>query len=361
VEGDELVYQTLAKNLVTTHIYSLQNTELLQFLSSDIYNTPIFFRPPVFATYLAILYTFLGVLGFRIASVIVYILLCVIIYKIVWHLTKSQNSALKALVLSTLSPLLLVSSVQIRLDLFMTLMASLGFYFAILFRESKQVKHSFLSGLFLALALLTNYTSIIVYPFIFLFMISKSKPRQLILSSLYFFLPTLLIGLWFYIYFVQFHMSLASLFSAPSKEMLEKFKFLSYVHDRPFYFYLVTIFITNPLNLFLMLLFKKSIRETIRAKSGKLLYLLLFIFCMILLFLTLYGIQGGTYQMRYMLLAEPILIILLALIPFEKNYTLWCFFWFIALYNIFLVLYNIGYGNAELFTFKEIYERMHPS
>jgi len=108
---------------------------------------------------------FLGNLGFRISPVIIYIILCFVLYKTVLRITKSQNTALKALVLSAVSSLLLFSSLQIHLDLFMTLMASLSFYFAVIFQESRKKIHIILSGLFIALAVLTNYTAAILYPF----------------------------------------------------------------------------------------------------------------------------------------------------------------------------------------------------
>lgn len=63
--------------------------------------------------------------------------------------------------------------------------------------------------------------------------------------------------------------------------------------------------------------------------------------------------------MRYILLAEPFIIILLSLTPFEKNEILWSMLWFFILYNLLLVFYNVGYMNADLFTFSEIYDRLH--
>jgi hypothetical protein len=55
---------------------------------------------------------------------------------------------------------------------------------------------------------------------------------------------------------------------------------------------------------------------------------------------TIIGIWGGTFQMRYILLAEPFLIILLSLVSFEKyKLTRVLFFIFLA-HNLILFIFN---------------------
>ncbi len=361
VEGDELIYQTLATKLSSGQLYSLQNTELLRYLSPDIYNTPIFFRPPLFAMYLALFYKLFGVFGLKIAPVLVYIFLCFVIYKIVYLLSKSRDMALKSLVLSSTSTILLFSSVQIRLDLFMSFMTAISFYFLLLFRESTKKRYSFLSGLFFTLAVLTNYTAVLLFPFLLFLLLYACEKKNSMISFFWFLTPMLFILIWFYIFFMQYHMPVSALFSKPTVMMLEKFSYLQYVHDRPFFYYFLTLFIVNPIYLFLFYLFNKKNQEIIFRNSGKsVCFALIGIITFVITFLTVYGIQGGTYQMRYMVLAEPFLIILLSLIPFEKNETLRSLFVLCVLYNLFLVFYNIGYGNADVFTFTEIYQRLHP-
>lgn len=269
MEGDELVYQTLGSKLSSGQLYSLQDTALLKYLSPDIYNTPIFFRPPLFSIYLAVLYKSLGVVGFRIAPVLVYMLLCFALYKIVYHITKSKNTALKSLVLSTTSTLMLFSSVQIRLDLFMTLMATISFYYVLLYRNTKKYKYILYSGLFLVFAVLTNYTAIILYPFFLFAVLYKKNVRTIVMPLLVFVLPVLLIVIWFYLYFIQYHMTFASLFSKPSATMLEKYAYIRYVHDRPFYYYFLTFFIVNPIYLFVFSFINKIIRGSLYKKISK--------------------------------------------------------------------------------------------
>lgn len=355
-ETDERIYQTLGVKLASFQQYTLQNTAILKYLPQKIYDTPLFFRPPAFAAYLAIWHMFLGNLGFRISPVIIYIILCLVLYKTVLHMTKSENSALKALVLSAVSSLLLYSSVQIHLDLFMTLMASLSFYFAVVFRESGKRRHVFFSGVFIALAVLTNYTAAILYPFFSLFMFYRLRGKYFVQYFFLFLFPSIMVLLWLYNVLAIYHMPALSLLSPPVREELTN-HFISYVYHRTFYFYFLNIFITNPLYLFILVLLKRDVWNRLRFHYGKIMYFLLSIILTVLTSLTLYGVLGGTYQMRYILLSEPFLIILLSLIPFEEIRVLWNYFWFFSLYNLLLVIYNTGYGNSDLYSFFEMIAR----
>jgi len=165
-----------------------------------------------------------------------------------------------------------------------------------------------------------------------------------------------MVFLWLYNVLAVHHMPITSLFSAPARTELKN-HFINYVYHRPFYFYFLNVFITNPLYFFVFVLLKKGVWNRLRSDHGKIVYLLISIILVVLTSLTLYGILGGTYQMRYILLSEPFLIILLSLIPFENISFLWNYFGFFSLYNFLLVLYNAGYGNAELYSFFEMVAR----
>jgi len=357
-EGDEIIYQSLGIKLASFQSYNLHNTEVLKYLPREIYNTSLFFRPPAFMVYLAILYILMGNIGLHLSPVIIFILLCIVVYKTTLIITKSQNSALKAFLLSSVSSLLLFSSLQIHLDLFMTLMVALSFYCIILFRESNKNKYVFLSGLFLGLAVLTKYSSVILYPFYLLFLLYKS-PKNKLFYCLLFLFPSLIVVIWlFNVIFVN-HMTISSLFSSPNHDELIKFPFINYVYRRPFYFYFLDIFIINPLYFFIFLLFRKKIWSRLRSRYGYFIYFLLSIILTIFIAFTIFGISGGTYQMRFILIAEPFLIILLSLIPFEEFTILWNLFWVFAIYNFLLVLYNVIHNNPELYSFfdKILFQR----
>ena len=350
-ENDEVIYQTLGIKLSHLQSYNLQGSEILKILPQKIYNTQVFFRPPAFMLYLAFLYRILGVVGLYLAPVIIYILLCIVIYKTVFLLTKSQHIALKSLLLSATSTLLIFLSTKIHLDLFLGLMISISLFFLIHYKEKQQMASIFLSGLFFVFAVLTKYTALLFCPFFSVFLIIVSTKKRLLNLSL-FFLPALLLVLWFYYLFFVAHVRLDALFSIPDQEMLTNFPFVRYVYNRPFYFYFLNIFLTNPLYLLFFIVLKKGVWHDLRNQYGFLLYFLISIVLAVFIALTLYGARGGTYQMRYILSAEPFLIILLSLITFEKYKSVHYLFYVFVINNLFLVLYNLG--NAELLSFFEM-------
>lgn len=349
-EGDEVIYQTLGMKLANGQAYNLQETTILKFLPQHMYNTDFFFRPPAFMIYLAILYKLFGTVGLHVAPVLIYITLCIIIYKTVFLITKSQHTSLKALIISVLSTQFIFASTKIHLDLFLTLMVALSFFFLVFYKEKKNYWFACLAGLFLVLAVLTKYTALVLFPLflLFLLMVDKRKPQSLVL----FLLPSLVLIYWFYFIFSVIHMSTEALVSAPDKDMLARFPFVTYVHDRPFYFYFLNIFLINPFFVYFFLLCKKNMWHHLTKQYGYVVYFLITVILVLLLALTYMGIRGVSYQMRYILPAEPFLIILLSLIPFEKNKALQQISFLFIFYNLLLILYN--FGKAEIYSFFEM-------
>lgn len=352
-ENDEVVYQTLAKKLSLLKPYNLQNSDIIKILPKNIYDTQIFFRPPIFTAFLATLYLTLGETGLKLTPVMIYLILCIAIYKTAFAITKSKHSALKALLLSIFSSLFLFSSVKIHLDLFMILMVTIALFLLVLFEKRGQRIYIIASGGFFVLATLTNYTSAILYPFFLTFLLLV-KRRGSFLNMALFLLPSLILLLWFYyLTFIQ-HMSLSFLISSPNHEMIATFPFINYVYNRPFYFYFINILLTNPLYLFLIVLFKKNVRNDLIKRYKFFPYFLLSIIITILTVLTIFGIAGGTYQMRYILLAEPFFIILLTLIPFSKIHFLYSLSGIFILHNLLLGFINLSVRSPELYNFFEI-------
>ncbi len=260
IDNDEIIYKTLTYNVVHHHAYSLQGTTLLKDLPSNLYATPLFFRPPLFVISLAFLYLLLGQVGLALAPTIIYAFLCFTIYKTALLITQSEHIALKTLLLSLASPLFLFSSVFIHLDTLMTLLALLAFYFLMKWRTTGNLKHVLLAGLLLSFSTLTNYTAVILYPLFLLFLIWQ-KGKSSIVSGLYLLLPSLISSFWFYPVFGIYHMSVASLFAKPGKFTLTHFPFMLMAYQRPFYFYFITVFLTNPLYLLFFTSLKKKFEK----------------------------------------------------------------------------------------------------
>jgi hypothetical protein len=356
-ENDEIIYKTLATKLSQLQPYSLQQTKILPFLPQKIYNFPLFFRPPAYSAYLAILLKTLGNIGFALAPSIVFALLCIVIYKTVYLLTKSQHGSLIALLLSASSSMFLFSSVRIGPDLFLALMVSVSFMFLVKYRETDNDRFLLFAGAASAFALLINYTPVILYP-VFLAFILQNKKRRLVHMLIYL-LPSLLFGAWLFLILFIYAMPISSLTAMPDKYMLKNFPFINYVFHRPFYFYFANSFLVNPIYLCLFLLFKKQTLITIRKKYDLLPYFLLAVIAMVFILLTIFGLQGGTYQMRYVLMAEPFIIILISLF-LENNINLFSIIILLIIHNLLLVFYNLSYGNAELMSFIELAKNYLP-
>lgn len=339
LEGDEIIYQTLAVRLQNFQTYSLQGTELLKTIPKEIYDTKIFFYPPTFIILLSFSHFLFGNVGFHIIPPILYILFCFLIYKTVLELTKSEDNALKALVLSLFSSMALFVSVRGSMDLFMVLLTFASFYFLILYEKQKTKKYMFLSGLFITLAILTKYIPIIILVFYIPILLQIVYKNRLVKHIYLFFIPFSLIFIWF-IYLFQSNPSFSFFMHQENSKVLETYKFLDYAYNRPFFFYFLNTFLVNPLYIFIFLLLQKKYLIEVIKRYGFLIIYLIEIIIFLFLSLTLIGVMGGTFQMRYILLAEPFLIILLSIINFEKYKLARILFIIFVFHNIFLFMIN---------------------
>ena len=349
-ETDEVIYQTLGIKLANLQPFNLQGTAILPYLSQTTYNTPLFFRPPAFMVYLAVLYKLLGTVGMHLAPVLVFIFLCLVIYKTTQLITKPEQVAVKALLLSLVSTQLVFASTKIHLDLFLTLMIAVSFLFLVIAKERKKMSAVFLSGLFLVFAVLSKYTAVIFYP-LFAGLLHFTDKKSLV-KILFFLIPSVLLIGWFYYILIVAQLPYDVLVSAPDKEMLAKYPFVKYVHDRPFFFYFINVFLVNPIYLLLFVLLKKNVWSEVKQQYGIYPYFFIATITVVLLALTYFGIRGVSYQMRYILPAEPFFIMLLALIPFEKYEWMRYFLYAAIIYNVLTILYN--FGKAEVFSFFEM-------
>lgn len=347
LENDEVIYKTLAKKVsvrFSLNDYNLRNTEILKILPKQIYNTKVFFRPPVFVFILALFYRLFGNLGFAILPALTYLLLIYLIYKTTLIISRSKESAFKAFFISSVSPLFLFSSQKIQIDLFLTLMIMVAFYFLASFIKKGGAGKLLISGLFMTAAILTKYNAILALPFFAYYLISKNRTATVLKQIVLFSLP-LLLSIPLFIFIFKNNVNFLRLLSSPNNEMVERFPFVAYVFHRPFYFYFLNIFVVNPLYIFIPYLLVNK-----RSKINFFIVIIL----IILLAFTIYGLTGGTYQMRFILMVEPFLIMTLALSKLDWKRYLPLIILFIF-HNFFLYFINaVIYQNAELFSFLEL-------
>jgi len=356
-ETSEIIYQTLAVKLSHHQAYNLQNTQILKSLPKNLYDNQLFFYPPAFIIVLAFFNLFAGGIGFNLVGPLLYILTAITISKSVLLLTKSKNLEIKAFVISMFSSMLLFTSTKVLMDLFMVLMSVLSFYFLLLFREKNKSGYVFLSGLFLVLGILTKYVPVILLifylPLLFQYLKEKNKFEQIYL----YFIPFLLIVFWLESIF-KLPLSKDYLLHFPTKEMLSSLSFLNYAAHRPFYFYFLNIFLINPLYIFIFLLFKRRILNSLNQKYN----LLFFIGCSLLILstFTVLAFFGSTFQMRFILLAEPFLIILLTFVNFEDFKLTRILFFVFLIQNVLLFIFNtILLKSPEMFSLLELMKIVH--
>lgn len=353
-EGDELIYQTLAIKLQNFQSYNLTNTQILKTIPKEIYDTKIFFYPPTFIILLSFFHFLFGNLGFHILPPILYLCFAIVIYKTVRLISNSENDALKGLVISFFSPMLLFVSVRTSMDLFMVLLSLLSFYFLLIFEKNGKNIFIFLSGLTIILSILTKYIPIIILLFYFPILLEIMRRKKLLKKIYLFFVPFLLLFFWGD-YFLKFSPSFNFFLHNPNSNVLAVYKFLDYAYHRPLYFYFINTFLVNPVFLLMAILFFKKEFNNLKEKYGFIFLFLIEIIIFILLSFTLIGVWGGTFQMRYILLAEPFLIILLSLINFEKYKLTRILFFIFLVHNFFVFLFNVVILNTpENFSLFEI-------
>ena len=203
-EGDELIYRTLAIKLENFQNYNLKDTQLLNTLPKQIYDTEIFFYPPTFISILSLFHIFLGELGFKLVAPLLFIVFCFVIYKTVYLLTESKNIAYKSLLISTFSPMLLFLSVRSSMDLFMSIAALTSFYFIVKFKKEEKKIFICLSGLFIVIAILTKYIPVILLLFYVPLLLEILYKKKMLKNIYLFFIPFFLLILWG-VYFLSFN------------------------------------------------------------------------------------------------------------------------------------------------------------
>lgn len=353
-ELDEIIYQTLAVKLEHFRSYNLKGTAILNSIPQKTFDTKIFFYPPTFIILLSLFHAVLGGFGFKILPPVLYVLFAILIYKTVFIISKSKDTALKGFVISSFSSLLLFTSVRDQMDLFMALTALLSFYFILLFNKTGRHRDIFLSGMFMAVSVLTKYVSAILILFYVPFLLGYLNKKRKLTKIYLFFIPLILPFVWG-VYFLSFNPSLTFFMYSENSKILASYNFLNYVYHRPLYFYFLNIFLVNPVYFLIFILLKGKEREEFKKKFGFTLVFLTEIILFILMVFTIIGILGGTYQTRYILLAEPFLIILVSLVNFEKNKFARLLFIIFLVHNLFIFFFNAVLLNSpEAFSLFEL-------
>jgi 4-amino-4-deoxy-L-arabinose transferase-like glycosyltransferase len=274
-------------------------------------------------------------------------------------LTGSGRTALKAMILSIFNPFLLFHAFRIWTDLFMTFFIFLSFLFAVKFKYEKKLPiFAFLSGLALTVAVLTKYQALLAIPLILFFIVKSLKKEQIPAVLAAFLIPFLLLFYWLS-FLLPYKPTLQYLLSnTPSAEVLSKYPFVAYVAKRPVYYYFLSLFTVNPVNLILFVPLVRAIRTGYRPVlftpivKNIVMPILLFIVIVLLIF-TVIGTSGSTFQSRYVLMTQPFLVLLVSLVPLRRVF-LRVATGSVVFFTVLMASINIVSRSAELFSLPEM-------
>ena len=305
VENDEQIYQTLADKVARDPLdYSLRGTELLAHLPREIYDTPLYERPPLFVFVLA---AFRGVLGEAwgiLVPVLAGTLTLLATYAVARELYGSEL-ALRSAAIASLCPLLLFCSVRILIEALLVLLVTTTVWLCLVATRKRSTGLFAATGVVLGLTLLTKETGLLVAP-VCLFALFREGPRR---EKARFLVPLALGALataapW-YLHVYSVLGTFVVWRSSISPEYMERFPFIREIALRPWHFYASNLALCAPVYVLGWI-------EGLDQARRKLVSTELVWGAAFLLPLTWLGMRGGGYQTRYLLPAVPAFAILAA-------------------------------------------------
>ncbi|MDP2910814.1 MAG: glycosyltransferase family 39 protein [Candidatus Omnitrophota bacterium] len=313
IEGDEVIYQTLAEKLSKNPLdYTLQGTYTINQLP-ETHNKPLYiFHPPLFCLLLAFINVILGARPEVLIPIISALLTTFLVFLIANELY-DKKVALWAAAINTVCPIFLQASTKIWIDATATFFITASVYMALIsIKKKKLIYYIFLGG-FIGLSLWTKFTAAIILPVIILILLYKNMTRKNIIYTLCALgAAFLLISPWFYWIYSVFG-SINFDWLKVNQEFLEIFPFAKLVKNRPFYFYFTNFIMVAPIYLFSFVSLVTGLKKGIKLIES------FWVICFIGVFtFSGYAMNFG-YIMRYVLPATPAMAILAASFITEKN------------------------------------------
>ncbi len=346
IENDEIIYKTLmAKTSFLLDGYTLRGSSILASLPA-IYDTSLFFHPPMFFLVGKVLFLVAGESGLVGISTAASLGTTLLIY-LIGRSLYGFKVGLVASILWALNPLQLFVAQRIWLDSLMTFFVILAVFLCIT-ESKKRLLTTFLAGVVLLFGIMTKYpASLAIVPVVIAIVIQEfSKMRFLVTRLMIFILPLLALVPWFF--YFHAHTGALFLFSKPTADMIQAFPCVRMVLQRPFYFFIVQSLLSYPIYVFAFLAVRKnSLKPDLVISSWVLVYFV---------FMTVFGLGGGGLTLRYILPAYPALSLLSAkyLIANAKNSLL------LALVGCFmavgLITAFINYGHAGAVDISNLFE-----
>jgi 4-amino-4-deoxy-L-arabinose transferase-like glycosyltransferase len=342
VENDEVVYTSLSKQLVSggfsLYSHNLMGTKILEVLPKRIYETPLFFHPPVYPYLLALSGLAFGALGYPLVSFLSGLMIVYLTYLVACNLFDNRVAILSALIV-TVCPVGILSSTRVWMEGTMVVFGLAALYFV---TKAKVSSQDFLvAGVFFTLGFLTKYPLALFLPLLCWFVLRHVPNwRQRLIHLGIFGIPMIVISLWLWFFYSETGVLLLS--SAPTAVSLATFPLVKEAFERPFYFYFTQLLLVSPIYALGFIGFLKSRAPDFRAP------LVAFVF-LVFVAMTFLGIGGHCKVMRHVLIGLPILAMLSAVEFNEESWVHRILFSLSIVYSGVVGVYSaLAFGNVDV-------------
>lgn len=316
-EPDELVYQSLAENLIKKGEYNLRGTQILKILSPSMYDRELFNHPPLFPILLIPFVMFEWREGAILVSWSGHLLSILGVTLLVKYIQLSRRRRLHPfsdevwipILGIAMDPMMNFVSRKIWIDGplagFTTLSIAI-FYRACMVRYSGF--RFFLSGVFLGLASLMKLSAIVIVPVLFYLIMASPHSMNLRIRSIFWSgLPFMILFLpWLVVFYRQYSVFFPY-WAKPDAWTMDHFPFVRAAVERPFYYYIMKIYLIQPVVVICAYLYIKRFSEISKVE---LMMPIIWISLYIIAF-TVAGILKMGYQMRHLCPMYPAIYVML--------------------------------------------------
>lgn len=308
IEGDEVIYQTLARKTAKNFFdYSTQNTGIVEWTASPLYDTKLFLHPPLFVWALALTHG----AGLEDWAVMIPVLAGLLAILLVFLIAKEiglGKHALTSAGLLALDPILFFTSSKILIEAPLAALVSLSVYLLLLAARRGRAWLFLAAGLAGGAALLTKYMAIAAGPaLLYVFLVNRKRIKNPWLSfSIFALAGAVVIVPWLAYYGAN--SGWQDLFGrALPAEYLNRFPFVQMVVERPWHTFFSHSLILAPVYFIAWL----GLAKIIRSNRNFLPAAWAFSFFIAYTLVVAYTGMAG-YNLRYLAPAAPAMAILAA-------------------------------------------------
>ena len=303
-ELDEVIYWQLSENLYKNGHYSLQGTTVLPYVSTIVYDRPLFHHPPLLALLLGpfVLWSTpqFGVLVSWAGH-----LLCIAAVAIVCRAyAQSSRRPVRFLLYApvigvALDPFLTFISTKIWTDSLLAGLTSMALALFIVAGEVPKPRRFWIGGgVLLGLAALVKVIALALLPFVAYLLVAAAgrQKRKWIEPLCWGILPTLLLVLPWFIVFYRTFGSISPSWIKADEWTIHNYKFAHAAMNRPVFYYLIKMSFIQPMFLvcFAAAIFRSGIMNDANFRNG-------FIWCLLyLVVITFLSATGQGFQTRYL-------------------------------------------------------------